>query len=421
MSPINFDSGGYAQALDYLFSRRRMGMKYGLERIQGLLETMGHPERSFRTIHVVGTNGKGSTTALLAETIRQLGIRAGRFTSPHLLDYRERVAVDGCWIPREAVMRFLNIYRGDIQSLRATFFEVTTALAAWWFAQCGVEWAAVEAGLGGRLDATRTFRGLATLFTSVRLEHSRILGDTTELIAAEKVAIAERGTKLIASRQPAGVEAVLEEAGGEMALTRLLPVSAPASPFPGERLAPNAALAYTAAMRLLGREPEEVKAAFQKACDGIYWPGRLDLRPGEVDILFDVAHNPQSMEALLERVELYDPPLPAVVGFLSDKLHARMTEQLAGLLDPVVATTPVDPDRALPAADLSAALAKRGVRSRAVPDIGRAVEVCRNEALASGRGPMVVTGSFFVVGEAMLACLRRGWINLPGLQSQLAE
>ncbi len=412
---------GYREAVEYLFARRRMGMKYGLERIRGLLEAMGHPERSFRTVHVVGTNGKGSTTALLAETLRRLGIRTGRFTSPHLLDYRERVAVDGAWIPRKAVLEFLALFSGQIELLRATFFEVTTAMAAWWFARTQAEWAVVEAGLGGRLDATRTFHGEATLFTGVRLEHSRILGDTEELIAAEKVAIADPGTLLVSPAQPSGVEMVLERAAGERDLVRGLPRRAPASPYPGTALSANADLAYEAAIRLSGRSALEVREAFEAACSGLYWPGRLDLRPGEVDILFDVAHNPQSIGALMRRVEDLGPPLPAVLGFLRDKMYARMADQVRGRLEPVVATTPADPDRALRAFELAGELSRRGIANRAVADIAEAVGAGREEALRSGRGPLVVTGSFFVVGEAMLACRRRGWIRLPGLEGELEE
>lgn len=409
---------GYDRAVEYLFARRRMGMKYGLERIRGLLAAMGNPERSFRTVHVVGTNGKGTTTALLAETASRLGVRTGRFTSPHLLDYRERISVDGLWIPREAVMRFLRLYADDIDSLSATFFEVTTAMAAWWFAEQGVELAAVEAGLGGRLDATRTFGGVATLLTGVRLEHSRILGDTVELIAAEKVAIADPATVLVSPRQPEGVEGVLRGAQRSLGLRRTVPSGAPASPYRGGPSA-NADLAWSGLTELLDVSREELKAAFADACEDMYWPGRQDLRPGEVDMLFDVAHNPQSMEALLETAGELGPPLPAVVGFLRDKMHGRMSDQLAGLLDPVTATTPTDPDRALQASELARGLRRRGVRCSVEPDIAAAVEACRQSALASGAPAMVVTGSFFVVGEAMLAAHRRGWIEIPGLCIQL--
>jgi dihydrofolate synthase/folylpolyglutamate synthase len=398
-----------------------MGMKYGLDRIRGLVDAMGRPQASFRTIHVVGTNGKGSTTALLADAMRRLGLRVGRFTSPHLLDYRERVTVDGRWIPREAVMDFLRLYSAEIESLSATFFEVTAAMAAWWFAQQGVEWAVAEAGLGGRLDATRTFGGEATLFTGVRLEHSRILGDTVELIAAEKAAIAEPGTLLIAPEQPPGVEEVLRQAVRERGLRRVLPVRSPVTPYPDSELSANADLAYSAARELLSLPEPEIRGAFEQACSRLYWPGRLDLRPGEVDILFDVAHNPQSISALMRRVDGLGPPLPAVLGFLRDKMYGEMAEQVRGRLEPVVATTPADPERALKAEELSRELSRRGIENRPVPDIAEAVASARSAALRSGRGPLVVTGSFFVVGEAMLTCFRRGWTELPGLEGELTE
>lgn len=397
----------YALAESWVFGRRRLGMKYGLDRMLSIMEELGHPERSFKTVHIVGTNGKGSTAAVLSELAGELGFSWGRGTSPHLLHYRERIATDTGWIPEEDVARFITDNREMLERYSATFFEITTAMAAWYFARSGVQWVAAEAGLGGRLDATRTYRGVGTIFTGVRVEHSRILGDSREKIAAEKVAVAEPGSVLIASRQTPGVEEVIQEAVNGNSLRRILPEMVNRSPLPGLHQLKNSSLAVTAAMELFEKTPEEVASAYQRLCGRLKWPGRLDFRAGDPPILFDVAHNPQSMEALVTHVKDWKKPVPAVVGFLADKPWKEMVELLRGVTGPVVATTP-DSERKLTAAELAAHMASEGFDVTTVERIEDAVAMCRSMA-AGGR--MLVTGSFFVVGEALNVSVDRGWVN----------
>lgn len=407
----------YAEARDWLFSRRRLGMRYGLDRMTALLDALGNPQKSFRTIHVVGTNGKGSTTALLSRTAEELGFVTGRTTSPHLLDYRERIAVDGRWIPTESVTRFVDGHRGIIEAVEATFFEITTAMAAWHFRETGVEWAVAEAGLGGRLDATRKFGGECTVFTGVDIEHRRILGSTRSAIAAEKVAIAGPGTILVAARQHHRVEEAVSRAVETMQLERAFPLPGGGSALPGEHQVRNAALARAAARLAFGRREEEVDSAFTRACRSLRWPGRLDMRRGCPDVLFDVAHNPQSMSRLLEHLGTLGRRATAVAGFLEDKPWRRMAAMISSTFDVIVATTPVS-ERMLPASRLKDEFARLGVRTTACDSI--------EDAVAEGRrlagDLLVVTGSFYVVGEAMLACWRRGWIEPPeGEEAQVLD
>jgi dihydrofolate synthase/folylpolyglutamate synthase len=407
----------FVEARDYLYSRRRLGMKYNLDRMISLLGRLGDPQNAFRTVHIVGTNGKGSTTALLAETCRHLGIVTGRTTSPHLLDYRERIAVDGRWIPPDAVAGFVTRFRPLIEEHEATFFEVTTAMAAWYFRESGVQWAIAEAGLGGRLDATRAWHGAGTVFTGVDIEHRRILGSTRALITREKVAVADPGTVLIAARQHYRVEDVISGAVLSNSLLRAYPVEGAPSPLAGEHQSRNAGLALSAARLLLGRAEAEVDEAFGKACRSLTWPGRLDLRRGSPAILFDVAHNPQSLARLCSYLSERELPVTGVVGFLEDKPWRRMAAMLEGILDPVVTTTPLS-ERLLPASRLSARFEDLGMRSTPVDSIEDAVALGRSLS----DGLLVVTGSFYVVGEAMLACWRRKWIDEPsGEDAQVLE
>jgi dihydrofolate synthase/folylpolyglutamate synthase len=330
-------------------------------------------------------------------------------TSPHLLDFRERVAVDGVWIPREAVVEFVDEYRGAIESRSATFFEVITALAAWFFRREKADWVIAEAGLGGRYDASRIFAGEGTIFTGVQVEHSRILGKTRPLIAAEKVAIAEPGTVLVAAPQTGDVEEVIARAAGENSLRRLFPGEVDSGGLPGEHQRRNAALAVRAAEELFHRPRGEIADAFTRACRSVEWPGRLDLRDGSPPVLFDVAHNPEAVEHLLMHISGWEEPIPAVVGFLADKPWKRMAGLLRPHVGPVVTTTPLS-ERKLEAGELAGEF--QGVPSgcHVREDIGEAVELCRRLA---GDRPLLVTGSFFVVGEAMLICWSRGWIDPP--------
>ncbi len=384
-----------------------MGMKYGLDRMLSLMEALDHPEKKFKTIHIVGTNGKGSTAAILSGIAGNLGFSWGRGTSPHLLDYRERIAVNDQWISEDAVAEFITNHRHTIRKLSATFFEITTAMAAWYFASMGVEWLAAEAGLGGRLDATRTYNGVGTVFTGVRVEHSRILGDTREKIAAEKVAIAAAGTVLIAAAQTDGVEKVVRSAVAMGNLKRILPVSVNRSPLPGVHQLQNSSLAYTAALELFGRSEQQVKDAYNRTCVSLRWPGRLDHRKGNPSVLFDVAHNPQSMQALVEHIKPWRTFVPMVVGFLSDKPWKQMVELLKGVAGHVVVTTP-DSERRLEAAELAEYMKQEGfqveIQEKIVDAVGRCREIANGSAI-------VVTGSFFVVGEAINQSVSRRWVD----------
>ncbi len=398
----------YATAEKWVFSRRRLGMKYNLDRMTAFMEAIGNPQDAFRTIHVVGTNGKGSTTAILAALGRGLGLSVGHTTSPHLLHYRERVSLNDAWIAEEDVAEFITDNRRLIQKHSATFFEITTAMAAWHFARRGAEWVVAEAGLGGRLDATRIYGGEATVFTGVQVEHSRILGATRPLIAREKVAVARAGTLLLAAEQTPDVEREIAEAVDRLSLRRVHPEPVEEAPLPGAHQLHNGALALAAARELFPEGRRSAGPVYSDLCSrGLHWPGRLDFRPGDPPILFDVAHNPEAMEALLNHLDGWAKPVPAVIGFLADKPWPRMVRQLSGKVDPVFAVTPLS-ERMLPAEELAEAFRSEGFSCRACDTIEGALAACRE---ASRGGGILVTGSFFVVGEAIAQAEKHGWVR----------
>jgi dihydrofolate synthase/folylpolyglutamate synthase len=187
----------YRAALEYLFARTGGGFKFGLERTAALLTALGNPQRRFAAVHIAGTNGKGSSAAVAEAVLRAKGLRVGKYTSPHLVDFRERILVDGRPIFSRAVSDFVERWTPLVEEVGATFFEATTAMAFDWFARAEVDVAVVEAGLGGRLDATNVLTPRAAGVTSIGLDHTEYLGETFEAIADEKAGIFKRGVPAV--------------------------------------------------------------------------------------------------------------------------------------------------------------------------------------------------------------------------------
>ena len=213
----------YTQTLDFLFtampSFQRVGgdaYKPGLERIAAFCQHMGNPQRNYYTIHVAGTNGKGSVSHILASILREAGYRTGLFTSPHLVDFRERIRVDGEMMPKQKVVNFVDKHREKMQELDLSFFEMTAAMAFDYFAQSDVEVAIIETGLGGRLDATNLIVPMLSVVTNIGMEHTEFLGDTIEKTAAEKAGIIKKSIPVVIGQGSDAYNAVFEQRAEEM-------------------------------------------------------------------------------------------------------------------------------------------------------------------------------------------------------------
>ncbi len=208
----------YTQTLDFLFNSLPLfeqqgasAYKPGLERISEFCRVLGNPQRNFFTIHVAGTNGKGSVSHLLASILQQAGYRTGLFTSPHLQDFRERIRVDGEMIPKQKVVNFVDKHRAKMNELELSFFEMTTALAFDYFAQSDVEIAVIETGLGGRLDATNIILPVVSVITNIGMDHTALLGDTPQKIAAEKGGIIKKSIPVVLGEADERYNGVIEE------------------------------------------------------------------------------------------------------------------------------------------------------------------------------------------------------------------
>jgi dihydrofolate synthase/folylpolyglutamate synthase len=386
------------------------------------LASLGHPEREFASIHVGGTNGKGSTATLLAEMLLASGHRVGLYTSPHLVTFRERVAVDRVPVSEDAVTMWAARLEQPARRLEATFFEVTTALAFADFAARGVEIAVVEVGLGGRLDATNVLAPVACGVTRIALEHTEYLGPDLASIAREKAGIAKPGVPFVTTEAEASVAGVLlAEAAARGALAERLDPAACLSNLestpagvrfdartPGGRrrgLALGMAGGYQAANALLAIRLAELagpawpvgETALRAGLAAARVPGRFDRRGRW---LFDVAHNPDGVRALVGTLERAAPPRPlvAVVAVLRDKAWREMLRPLGRVADRLVITCPpsAPAERAWDLAEVEAWAAGEGLALTAQPDLGRALDAASRDGAT-----VLVTGSFHTVGDAM--------------------
>jgi len=418
------------QSLEALYGLERRRDKLGLDGTRALLGALGDPHAEWASVHVAGTNGKGSVCALVERVLREAGIRTGLFTSPHLVDFRERIRVDGQWADADRLARRLALIARLPEGKDRTFFEVCTALAFDDFAAREVEWAVVEVGLGGRLDSTNVVDATLAVITSIGVDHAEVLGRTPRQIAAEKAGIikpevpvvsgvapgeaadviartaAQRDAPLVLAAQrvaarwlgdgPDGLRCAVEVAPwGRLELT---------CPLHGRHQLDNArtALAALSALTESGveLEAEAVVEGFARA----RWPGRLEACPAEPRLWWDGAHNPDGFAALARAwaEDLgFEPPAAVVLALAQDKDAAAIARRLGPWVGPGrVLATQTRNVRALPAGELRARLKAEDVAAEEWPGVAEAVEA----ALADPAGGRVLLcGSLFAVAEAMEA------------------
>jgi dihydrofolate synthase/folylpolyglutamate synthase len=406
------------QAEAHLRSLELFGMRFGLERMRRMMTALGSPQRSFQTIHVVGTNGKSSTTRMIAAILERQGLRTGAYLSPHLISYTERVQVGERDLEPEAFASAVaraahaaeQVNRTLAEDDHVTQFELLTAAAFWELGRRGLDVAVVEAGLGGRYDATSVIDSPVTVLTNVGLEHTRWLGPTLKDIAEEKLAVVAPGSTLVLGEDLAEPAlAVAREVARERSAQIVTAVPERARLLAkGAFQQRNFSLARAAAAAYLQHLGEPLdERAVAAAAASLEVAGRLQLLPGEPPTLIDGAHNPDAIAALLEALPEVLPagaPLALVLGVLEDKDAAAMLEPLLEVCERAWFTAPPS-SRALSPAALQSLARQLGFEDATCePDPDRALEQARRWALERGAS-VLATGSVYLVGD-LLARLR---------------
>lgn len=418
--------------VEYLNTLKRFGEKPGLARIRFLLERLGQPQAAYPAVHVAGTNGKGSTAAMIAAILQAAGYRTGLFTSPHLVRYNERIQVNGAPIGDRDLEELLARLKAEAEKAAAdpgigqpTEFEVGTAAAFAYFAQARVDVAVIEVGLGGRLDATNAIAPLVSVITPVGLDHTRVLGTTLPEIALEKAGIIKPRVPVVCARQPAEARDVIAARAGELGCPLLLfgrdydsrlegagPGGTRFSvrwgdtwvedlkvPLLGAHQADNAAVAV-AAVRAAGERLGVSEDAVRRGLAAVQWPGRMELVPGQPALLLDGAHNAEGARVLAEGLQAVFPGQRPVfvVGMLAEKPVDAVLRTLLPLGRAAVFTAPRF-GRGQPVDPPELARRAQGLVPQAAAEPGPAEALALAREWAGAGGLVCVTGSLYLVGE----------------------
>jgi dihydrofolate synthase/folylpolyglutamate synthase len=400
----------FRQAEDYLLSLELFGMRFGLDRMHRLMTVLGLPQRRFASVHVVGTNGKSSTVRFCAAILERHGLRSGSYTSPHLRSFRERIEVAeqpvseagfAAAVTRAAAAAEM-VNRTAEKDNQVTQFEALTAAAYHELARRGVEVAVIEAGLGGRFDATNVIPSKVQVLTSVGLEHTRWLGPTVKDIAEEKLAVVrDQGTLVTGELEPESrtvAERIARERHARLVTAREGPEHRVALRASGHFQRENFAIAAAAAEAFLGRALDA--RAVEAAAAATLVPGRAEIVADHPLTVYDGAHNPAGAHVMAESLEELlgsRRPRVAVIGVLEDKDAAGMLAELLPHFDRIVFTRSQNPRSLSPGTLASLAEKLGGPRAEIVADPQGAVE--RARTLAGPDGAVLATGSIYLIAD----------------------
>jgi dihydrofolate synthase/folylpolyglutamate synthase len=408
----------YRETLAYIYGLGRFGMRPGLEKISALLKALDNPQDRINSVHIAGTNGKGSTAAFLSSIMTSAGYKVGLFTSPHLIRFTERIRVNGNEIGEDDVVRLAGPVMAAAPT-GTTFFELVTAMAWLFFAEQQVDLAVMETGMGGRFDATNAASGLLSVITPISLDHCEHLGPSLAEIAFEKAGVIRPGRPLVSSPQQREVMAVI----GRQCEMLAAPLYKCGEAFSGEweedglsycglhnklsgltpgiagRYQASNAFSALAAAELLGESGFNVPAtALAAGIERTSWPGRMEIIGEAPRIMLDGAHNPAGAQALAE--SLRDVPHDALIlvaGVMADKDAEEIFNPLFPLAELVYTVSPAM-ERAMPSERLAALCRSLGV---ACHDAGTVAEGLAQASNAARQGDLIlVCGSLFIVGEA---------------------
>lgn len=405
----------YRRAVDWMCSALPMFQKVGsaayrpgLENTEYLMDYLGHPERGLRCIHVAGTNGKGSTSSMLASVLMEAGYRTGLYTSPHLIDFRERMRVDGEMIPKEFVADFVERHLDFFTAHSFSFFEMTTAMAFCWFRACGVDVAVVETGLGGRLDSTNVVMPDLSVITNIALDHTAILGDTRVQIAGEKAGIIKPGVPVLIGENDPEIEPVFRakatREGAPLYFTdHGIRLEDYPCPLEGDYQRFNIATVVAACGILRESwklDPQTVRRGIARVVDNIHLQGRWQVLSRRPLVVCDTGHNVNGIGEIVRQLS-HTPKgrLFMVFGMVNDKDVDGVLALLPKEAQYCFAQASVQ--RALDSRELARRAARFSLRGEAYPDCESAFRAAQQQA---GPQDMIfVGGSTFVVADVLEA------------------
>lgn len=403
----------YAETLAYLYAQLPMFQRIGaaaykadLATTWALMEALDHPERGLKCVHVAGTNGKGSTSHLIASALQETGLRVGLHTSPHLKDFRERFRLNGRMVPEQVVVDFVVHHRDRFEPLKPSFFEWGVAFALWWYREQAVDIAVLETGMGGRLDSTNVVTPEVSVITNIGWDHMQFLGNTLEAIAAEKAGIIKRGVPVVVGEAEGAVAAVFaHQAARQQAPLIMVDQQAPL-PHPSALLGAHQqrnARTALAALRVLQQQgwpvnEEHIAAGFRNVIGNTGFMGRWQVLQEPPLCIADVAHNVDGVRVVRSMLECtpYEQ-LHIVLGMVSDKDISTVLGEL-----PRTATyyfCKADIPRGLDAVQLQERAAEQGLHGAVFGSVAEAYAAAVNAAAHNDL--VLVTGSVFVVAEVV--------------------
>lgn len=413
----------YKESLAFLYGLQKHGIKLGLQKPFEIMSALGNPHHAYRIIHIAGTNGKGSTSAIIASLLRSHGFKVALFTSPHIYSFTERIVVDGKEIAPKEVVSLTHELKDTLRHITAiTFFEFVTAMAFVYFKRCDVQWAVIETGLGGRLDATNVVMPEVSVITKIDYDHQEYLGDTLSKIASEKAGIIKPEVPVVSSAQaPEALQVLLDKAGDRLSLYGrdfegiLKTVNLQSITFDyrckdlhmdnltlslaGRHQLQNASIALKAVKKAL-------KTAFKpqvvvQALASVRWQGRLQIIKDSPLTIIDGAHNPNAMLTLRDFINdcLADRHKILILAMMSDKAISEALRILLPLFDEVIFTS-IRYERSTEAKELSRIASSLGY-SRFSLCIKAADAIDLAYSLATTQSVIVITGSFYLLGEVL--------------------
>ncbi len=412
-----FKEMGIETTLNKLFALHTFGIKLGLENIKGFLNHLGNPQEKLKAFHIAGSNGKGSTSAFIASILMELGYKTGLYTSPHFVRFNERIVIDGEQIPDSVIADFYEKNEKFIDEHKLTFFEVTTALAFQYFKDTKVDYAVIETGLGGRLDATNVFNALGVIITSISLEHTHILGETIKEIAAEKAAIIKNHNKVFTGNLPVEAKEVIEkkciETNSELfriedytneqkdsleLYTEELDLNEWIMPLKGYYQKYNAALAALAVSKTLDTgDFGKIETGIRNVITNTGFQGRYEYYCTKPDIILDSAHNPDGINKFISEFSRYKYSKRTLIfSALKDKKISEMLLILKDHFEEIMITE-VHNERAIKTSEL---LKTAGDLNIKVKELNNPVSyIIDFQTKAHKDECLVVLGSMYLLGE----------------------